>query len=72
MGVAMSKVIIVDWKYLKEVLKIPWCRQHWRRLGLEGKAPASIKIGEHRTGWLLSEVESYLQELVRKRDEQSP
>jgi predicted DNA-binding transcriptional regulator AlpA len=68
----MSKVIVVDWKYLKNELKLPWSRQHWKRLSDEGKAPASVSLGPHRTGWVLHEVEDYLRAIIQKRDEQTP
>jgi predicted DNA-binding transcriptional regulator AlpA len=57
----MSKAIIVDWKYLKTVLLLPYSRQHWRRLSLEGKAPPALSLGDHRVGWRLSEVIDWLE-----------
>lgn len=56
---------IVDWKKLKEM--VPYSRQHIGRLEEKGKFPKRVQIGECRVGWLLDEVEDWLQERVDQR-----
>ena len=57
----MSKAIIVDWKYLKTVLLIPYSRQHWRRMSDDGDAPARVRLSANRVGWRLHEVLEWLE-----------
>ncbi len=70
----MSQVKLVDWKYLKTVLLIPYSRQHWTRLSESeySDVPASVPIGKHRTAWALHEVEAWLQKKLQQRDEHTP
>lgn len=61
---------LIDWKVLKTL--VPWCRVHVKRLENEGKFPKRILISEHRVAWVADEVERFLQDRIRERDEQSP
>lgn len=38
------------------------------RLGKVGKFPKRIKIGEHASGWLESEVDAFIAQRVAERD----
>jgi prophage regulatory protein len=57
---------IIDWKVLKTI--IPYSRQHIKRLEDEGKFPLRISLGEHRVGWVVDEVEGWIQNRLRKRE----
>jgi predicted DNA-binding transcriptional regulator AlpA len=45
---------------------IPWGRIHLYRLVRDGKFPPPLKVGA-RNRWLESEVDQYVEELVRKQ-----
>jgi prophage regulatory protein len=48
---------------------IKFSRQHLRRLVASGKFPKPVKIGENTNAWPESEIDAYLKDCVRKRDE---
>lgn len=56
---------IIDWKVLKEM--VPYSRQHIARLEAAGKFPRRVRLGQCRVGWLLEEVEGWLQEKLDQR-----
>lgn len=56
---------IIDWKVLKTM--VPYCRQQIQRMENEGRFPLRVRLGPHRVGWLLSEVEEWLQARLRDR-----
>lgn len=62
--------VLIDWKEVKK--RIPYSRQHWRRLCDEGKAPRAIRIGHHRIAWEEQAVEAWIQDRIRETDEQTP
>ena len=54
----------------KELLKrVPFSIQHLGRLEKSGKFPRRIQVGEHRVGWLVSEIEAWLAAKVAARAE---
>ena len=56
---------IIDWKVLKT--KVPYSRQHIKRLEDEGKFPLRVQLGENRVGWLLEEVDQWIESKVQQR-----
>ena len=50
---------IISKKELKRI--IPYTPQHILRLEKQGKFPKRIQVGERRVGWLLSDVESWIE-----------
>lgn len=50
---------IITWKQLQEM--VPYSRQHILRLEQAGRFPKRVRFSENRVGWLLSEVEDWLQ-----------
>lgn len=47
---------------------IPFTRQHILRLEKAGKFPRRIHIGTRRVGWLLTDIETWLEQCVALRD----
>lgn len=39
---------------------------HIRRMAREGRFPQSVKISEHRSGWLEADIDEWIAECVRK------
>lgn len=58
---------IVDWKVLKT--QIPYSRQHIKRLEDDGKFPQRVSLGDHRVGWVESEIEDWIQSRLRQREQ---
>ena len=56
----------IDWKKLKEL--VPWCRAHVQRLEDAGRFPRRVRLGQARVAWVKSEIEEYIQQLIRERD----
>jgi len=52
-------------------MMIPYTLEHIRRLEKDGKFPKRIQLGAHRVGWLLSEVEAWINERAAKRTQPS-
>ena len=52
-------------------MMIPYHLEHIRRLEKDGKFPKRIQLGPHRVGWLLSEVEAWINERAAKRTQPS-
>jgi prophage regulatory protein len=50
--------------------RIPYCRDHIRRLCKAGKFPKPVEVGPGRIACVEDEIEAYVAELVAKRDEQ--
>jgi prophage regulatory protein len=48
---------------------IKFSRQHLHRLVASGKFPKPVKIGENTNAWPEAEIDAYLKDCVRKRDE---
>ena len=59
---------IIGWLDLKTV--VPYTRQHILRLERAGKFPKRIRVGANRIGWLLSEIEEWIEGRVALRNEQ--
>lgn len=47
---------------------VPYTPQHILRLEKKGRFPKRIRIGENRVGWLLSEVQAWLQSRIAERN----
>ena len=56
---------IIDAKQLKQ--HVPYCQVHLRKLEKEGKFPERVQIGEHRVGWVLSEVLEWIEDKMGER-----
>lgn len=50
---------------------VPYTPQHILRLEKQGKFPKRIQVGEHRVGWLLTEIEGWIAERAARRYETS-
>ena len=53
----------IDWKTLKTM--VPYSRQHLARLEAAGQFPKRLRLGQCRVGWLLSEVEAWIENRPR-------
>ena len=58
---------IVSKKELKTVCGIPYSPQHIARLEAAGRFPRRLRLGQNRVAWLLSEVETWLDERIASR-----
>jgi prophage regulatory protein len=58
---------IVSKKELKTVCGIPYSPAHIARLEAAGEFPKRIQLGPNRVGWLLSEVEAWIDERLARR-----
>ncbi|MBI1386733.1 MAG: AlpA family phage regulatory protein [Rhizobiales bacterium] len=56
---------IIDRAELDEM--IPYTLEHIRRLEKTGHFPQRLQLGSNRVGWLLSEVEEWIDERARAR-----
>ena len=61
---------VVDWDSLREM--IPYTRQHILRLEKTGHFPRRIQLGPNRVGWLLSEVEAWINHRIDQRGNYQP
>ena len=59
---------IIGWSELKSI--VPYTRQHILRLERAGKFPKRIRVGANRIGWLLSDIEEWIEGRVALRNEQ--
>lgn len=58
---------LVSKKELKSVCGIPYTPQHIGRLEAAGKFPKRVQLGPNRVAWLLSEVDTWLNERIANR-----
>jgi prophage regulatory protein len=58
---------IVSKKELKGLCGIPYSPAHIARLEAAGQFPKRIRLGQNRVGWLLSEVEAWIDERIAQR-----
>jgi len=56
---------IIDWKTLRTM--VPYSRQHIGRLEGEKKFPKRVQLGTCRVGWVLSEIEAWIQQRIDVR-----
>ena len=59
---------VVSKKELRTVCGIPYSPQHIARLEAAGRFPKRIRLGQNRVGWLVAEIEEWLNERIAKRD----
>jgi len=59
---------IVSKKELKAILGIPYSPQHIARLEAAGRFPKRIVLGQNRVAWVMSEVETWIDERIASRD----
>lgn len=57
---------IIGWSVLRTM--IPYTRQHVLKLEKAGRFPRRVPVGENRVGWLLSEVEAWIDARIAERD----
>ena len=60
---------ILSYSNLQELKGIRFSRQWIRKLIAAGKFPRSIKVGEATTGFLETEIDEWISDCVRQRDE---
>lgn len=57
---------------LKEVLEITKCsKSFWYGAIKNGQAPRPIKLGDRAVAWVLSDVESWLEQRIRQSKQDS-
>lgn len=59
---------LVTKKELRTVCGIPYSPQHIARLEAAGQFPKRVQLGPCRVAWLLSEVETWVNERIAIRD----
>lgn len=59
---------LVSKKELRTVCGIPYTPQHIARLEAAGKFPKRVQLGPNRVAWLLSEVDTWVNERIAVRD----
>ena len=47
---------------------VPYTRQHVLKLEKDRKFPRRLVVGANRIGWLLSEIEAWIEERIAERD----
>jgi prophage regulatory protein len=52
---------------LKSTRNIPYTRRHIDRLERDGKFPKRVPIGERRVGWVESEIDEYVENMIASR-----
>lgn len=65
-SMARYEMEIVSKKELRSL--VLYSPQHIARLEAAGRFPKRIQLGQNRVGWLLVEVEEWLNERIAKRD----
>lgn len=61
----MNTPVIISWKQLSTM--VPWSRTHIGRLEEADAFPKRVRIGQNRVGWVLSEVQDYIEKLIQDR-----
>lgn len=56
----------IDFKEVQQI--IPLSKSRYYALMKEGKVPRSVKIGDHRACWLLSECLAYANQKIQERN----
>jgi len=56
---------IIDWKVLKTM--VPYSRQHIKRLEKDGKFPQRVELSPNRVGWILEEVQEWIESKAQRR-----
>lgn len=51
--------------------KVPYTPQHILRLEKEGRFPKRLQLGPNRVGWVEHEVDSWIENLMRAREDDS-
>jgi predicted DNA-binding transcriptional regulator AlpA len=58
---------LIQFNEFKTVKGIPFTRRHIDRLEANGEFPIRVKIGQHRVGWVESEIDAHISEKVLAR-----
>jgi predicted DNA-binding transcriptional regulator AlpA len=58
---------LIQYTELKSIKGIPFTRRHLARLEDDGEFPVRVKIGQHRVGWVESEIDTHVAELMAAR-----
>jgi predicted DNA-binding transcriptional regulator AlpA len=58
---------LIQFCELKSVKGIPFTRRHIARLEDNGEFPQRVKIGQHRIGWVESEIDTHILEKITAR-----
>ena len=59
---------LVSKKELKTVCGIPYTPQHIARLEAAGQFPKRVQLGPNRVAWVMSEVDTWVNERIANRD----
>ena len=57
---------IIGWSELRTM--VPYTRQHVLKLEKAGRFPRRLPVGANRIGWLLSEIEAWIEDRIAERD----
>ena len=57
---------IIGWSELRTM--VPYTRQHVLKLEKAGRFPRRLSVGANRIGWLLSEIEAWIEDRIAERD----
>jgi prophage regulatory protein len=60
---------IIGWPVLRTM--VPYTRQYILKLEKDGRFPRRLEVGANRIGWLLSEVEAWIEARVAARDKRA-
>lgn len=58
--------VIVDYKRLRDF--VPYSRVHITRLEDAGRFPKRVKLSENRCGWVLDEVQEWIEQRMKERN----
>jgi len=57
---------LIDKKELVKLVK--YSPQHIARLEKAGQFPKRLQLGQNRVAWMMSEVEEWIEDRIKKRD----
>ena len=63
---------LVSKKELKSVYGVPYCPAHIARLEVAGSFPKRVTLGACRVAWVAEEVETWIEERIAQRANNSP
>jgi prophage regulatory protein len=62
---------ILSYSDLQTIKRVPYCRDHVRRLEKAGAFPRRVFFGSKKYGWIESEIDDWIAARVRDRDAKS-
>ena len=65
-AVQSKKMVFIDEKQV--IARLGCSRSHWRVLQASRGAPKPVYVGEKKKMWVESEIDSYMEDLVQRRN----